>query len=481
MAGPYATPYAPEGRWQSQHTGTLADLYRRNADVQADAVRRSGEIRGQMATNLGNVAAGTLRDLLKYRQEAPQRAAEAQRQQQETQIRQGTLDAQQRQSGAAEQARAQTVHDQIVGEMYGIRNAPEPQKPALWSSFRSRVVGNKLIAPDEIPEQYPGDAEIDAQARGLLDLKSQWEQANQKQPEGFTLGEGQQRFGPDGKVIASGPPKPESVKEPQTYEVVVRGPNGRPVKKLVTKEQLMAGVEQYEKPDATTADVTSLTPQGLDAAAMMFAKTGQLPALGMGDKTTRKEIINRAAALMPGLDVASAKADFTANQQSLSALQKQRDAISAFEQTASKNIDIFLAQAGKVVDTGSPLTNTAARFVTGKMLGAPDQAAYDAARQVAVNEIAKITGNPNLTGTLSDAARHEVESFNPRNATLGQTVAVMRILKQDMANRAASMDDQLAAIRDRVKTASTPQQPAATPAPTQPTKTKIGRFDVEVH
>ena len=61
--------------------------------------------------------------------------------------------------------------------------------------------------------------------------------------------------------------------------------------------------------------------------------------------------------MMPGLDLATAKADFEANKASLTSLQKQRDAIGAFEQTAQKNIDIFLEQAGKVVDTGSPLAN----------------------------------------------------------------------------------------------------------------------------
>ena len=35
--------------------------------------------------------------------------------------------------------------------------------------------------------------------------------------------------------------------------------------------------------------------------------------------------------------------------------------------------------AGKVVDTGSPLANMAVRSVTGKLLGSPDQAAFDAA------------------------------------------------------------------------------------------------------
>lgn len=210
---------------------------------------------------------------------------------------------------------------------------------------------------------------------------------------------------------------------------------------------------------STAQDTTPLSPAGLDMAALNYKKTGMMPALGMGDKTTRKTIIDRAAQLTPadmdrisaGVgDIAANRADYRADSGSLAALQKQRDAITSFEKTASKNIDLFLTQAGKVVDTGSPLANTAVRAITGKLIGSPDQAAFDAARQVAINEIAKITSNPTLSGTLSDSARHEVEAFNPKNATLKQSVAVMRLLKQDMANRTTSLDETLAATRKRL-------------------------------
>jgi len=234
----------------------------------------------------------------------------------------------------------------------------------------------------------------------------------------------------------------------------------------IQRERLAA---EKAKTAQAEADKTELTPEGLDAAALMFSKTGVLPALGMGDKTTRKAIINRAAALVPGLDIASAKADYGANTATLTQLEKQRAAIGAFEQTASKNIDIFLQTAGKVVDTGSPLANTLLRQASGSLLGSPDQAQYDAARQVVVNEVAKIITNPNLSGQLSDAARHEVASFNPTGATLKQTVALMRLLKRDMANRTDALDDQIRAIRARIKQ-------GAPGSPTTPSADPLGLF-----
>lgn len=205
------------------------------------------------------------------------------------------------------------------------------------------------------------------------------------------------------------------------------------------------------KPDEPALD---LTPEALTLTAHQYAMTGQLPPMGMGKQgaAVRTKIINEAAKAYAGLDLPTQVAAYNANKESLKKLQGQRDAIGAFENTAAKNIDTFLATAGKVVDTGSPLANTLVRQVSGKLLGSPDQAAFDAARQVAINEIAKIVSNPNLSGTLSDSARHEVEAFNPQNATLAQSVAVMRLLKQDMQNRTGSLDEQIKDVQGRIAT-----------------------------
>jgi hypothetical protein len=164
----------------------------------------------------------------------------------------------------------------------------------------------------------------------------------------------------------------------------------------------------------------------------------------------RTRIINRAAELYPNLDVASNRADYDANKASLTALQKSRDSIVAFENTAKKNLDIFLSQARRIVDTGSPWINQPLRSVNRAGLGSADQLAFDAARRVAVNEIAKVTSNPNLTGQLSDSARHEVESFIPENATLEQIFRVADVLKRDMENRKISLDEQIRGIRERL-------------------------------
>jgi hypothetical protein len=157
-----------------------------------------------------------------------------------------------------------------------------------------------------------------------------------------------------------------------------------------------------------------------------------------------------AAAAKGPIDLASEASAYKANQSSLTGLVKNRDAVTAFESTAGKNLDLLLGQAGKIVDSGSPWINQPLRSVDQKGLGSEDLAAYNAARQVAINEVAKVTSNPALSGNLTDSARHEVEAFIPADATLAQTYRVAKILKQDMANRHQSYNDQIADISSRI-------------------------------
>lgn len=299
--------------------------------------------------------------------------------------------------------------------------------------------------------------------KGLL-TKEQIESAKRaNQPQGFALSPGQKRFDANGQEIASMPAEVKPDTRALNLQLKDALGRGDKAEANAIRQAIREAAEAAKLPSDASADVTALTPQGLDMAALRYKTTGIMPALGMGDKTTRQRIINRSAELTPddearinagGGNIAANQANFRADSGSLAAMQKQRDAITSFEQTAQKNIDIFLGQAGKVVDTGSPIANMPLRAITGKVLGSPDQAAYDAARLVAINEIAKITSNPNMSGVLSDSARHEVEQFNPRSATLKQTVAVMRLLKRDMENRTKALDDTLAATRKRLSGAT---------------------------
>lgn len=191
--------------------------------------------------------------------------------------------------------------------------------------------------------------------------------------------------------------------------------------------------------------MVALTGPALDQAAHRFALTGVMPPAGMGKagQATRVAIMNRSAELHPDANIGANAAFYSANKASMVKSLAQYDAMAQYERTAGDNLNLFLGQAKKVVDSGSPWINTPLRDVNSKLLGNDDLPAYNAARQVAVNEIARVTSNPGLAGQLSDTARREVSNFNPENATLAQTVKVAQVLRSDMTNRKTEAAQQL--------------------------------------
>jgi hypothetical protein len=198
----------------------------------------------------------------------------------------------------------------------------------------------------------------------------------------------------------------------------------------------------------------TLSQDALNLTAHQYAMTGQLPPMGMGKTgaAVRTAIINKAADVYKGLDLPTQIAAYKANQESLKKLQGQRDAIGAFEETALKNLDVFLNAASKIVDIGSPLLNQPLRAIAGKGLGSEEQTAFETARRTVVPEFAKILANPGLSGQLSDSARHEVEEVVKGNATMKQIIAAATVLKTDTANRRTAYDDQIKAIQQRIAT-----------------------------
>ena len=233
----------------------------------------------------------------------------------------------------------------------------------------------------------------------------------------------------------------------------------------------VAAAEGAARAQATFA-AGGLTPDDIARAGEQYARTGVMPALGR-DSVTRAQIVKagnawaRDQGLSPA-DVVTMQAAYAGDKESLKNFQKQRDQIVSFEQTAQKNLNQFLDLAGKIPDTGVPWLNMPIRMLDAKLVGSENMAAINAARQVANNEIAKVTSGGGMSGVLSDSARQEVSSYNPQNATFAQTKAVARILQQDMANRHQSMDSTLNDIKSRIGGGGT----STTPVQTAPKATK---------
>lgn len=328
--------------------------------------------------------------------------------------------------------------DAMKGAHDTVAAAPPEAKQQVYAQ---QVQGLQQMGVDvsQMPPQYPGDEQFKYIGAALQGHKQQVEDAAKQA----------------GILKDTAQANAANAEAQKTGKIVTgMSPNGITADQQATLKQgaqkiAIEGAAQQETVRHNKTQEGMLTPEALTQAAQMFAQTGQMPAMGR-DAATRKAIMNEAAKLSPNLDLAGNAAAYKANAASLKGLQENLDSVSAFENTANKNLDLFLQQAKKVVDTGSPFLNTPLRMVDQKLLGDKDMAAFSTARQVAVNEIAKVTSNPGLKGQLSDSARHEVDAFNPENATLAQTYKVAEILKQDMANRHQSYDEQIKAIKQRI-------------------------------
>src|ERR1700722_4161041 len=115
-----------------------------------------------------------------------------------------------------------------------------------------------------------------------------------------------------------------------------------------------------------------LKDNALDLPARNYLMTGQMPS-GLRSAGMSAAIINRAHEMTesdPSLsNIAANKAAYGANKESLDNLQKNLDQVTAFENTAGKNLDQFLNTAKKVVDSGSPWITSPLRSVSQQGLG----------------------------------------------------------------------------------------------------------------
>lgn len=221
------------------------------------------------------------------------------------------------------------------------------------------------------------------------------------------------------------------------------------------------------------ADVSGdLTPEAIRDLAIQSLYDPKVLVGFNRDTRTRKLIQNEATrqATQAGAtsnDIASGRAGFKADSASLSKLTQSYDAVTAFEKTAIRNGERLLQLADKVDTTGVPVLEKwirAGRQATGD----PDVAMLNAQMQVYRTEAARILTNPNLTGQLTDSARHEVEGFLSGGASAQQIRSVVSLLKNDFENRKGTLEEQIRAIRNRMRgrqVGADSERDTGTPAP----------------
>ena len=372
---------------------------------------------------------------------------------------------------------AATQNDNLIGVLQPVKDAPPEKKAEAYQASLQKVMQNPqaygITDPSQIPQQYPGDDAISQQILlhqgGKQQFENQIKERETKAKEQEAQTRQTQATMASNRLQAEMPGGPlQDVGRAEMQDWIQKNPGKGPAEFMAYKAGLVPKINFNLQANAAGG----LKDQALDNAAEQYWATGKLPPGGRGPAVMaqNQKIMNRASELHAGESITEGSATYAANKRSLEGLQKQFDQVTAFENTAGKNLDVFLNTAKKVVDSGSPLINRPLRSVVGSMVGSEEQAAFNAARTTALTEIAKVLNSSNAAGgVLSDSARHEVESLIGPNATLGQIYKAAGVLKQDMANRHEAYQDQIKDIQSRMGGKKSPQQ--------QPTATPSGGFD----
>jgi len=322
----------------------------------------------------------------------------------------------------------QGAHDTVTA-------AKPEDRPAIYQQ-QLQALSKELTDPSQLgqmPQQYPGDdafkfigAMVKSHTQQMDELAKQSETFKNQQ-QGEEAGANKAKTQTEMEYYKSHGGAPGVPAETvQMNSWLENNPSKTPADFMKYKSTL---VPQFN----FNLQGAALNDQAKDMAAENYFQTGQLPA-GARSPAIISQIINRAAQLHPGGNLAGNKAAYDANKASYDNVTKTLDTLSAFENAGLKNLKQFTDLAAKLPDTGLPWLNTPVRNLNKNMVGDQWMPAIEAARSVALREIARVTNDPKLSGTLTDSARQEVEAFSPANATLPQIKHVVDVLRNDMAN-----------------------------------------------
>lgn len=366
-------------------------------------------------------------------------------------------------------AQEQKKADLVAGVHDSVSKAPPEQKQALYSQGLQQL-GAAGVDVSKEPPQYPGD-EVFAQHLPAIRLHSaivseadkdrettaKETEANTKALEAQTTQKRLQAELPGGALEA--PDKKE-----------LREWLARPENKSKDSADFLAWKAKQNPTAMVLGNMLGQGGQGsaLDQQAEKYFQSGQLPSGFARSPGTTAAIIKRTNELHPGESLAENQAGFKANQTSLTNLQKSFDTVSAFENTAGKNLELYLDKLKAIPDLGVKFANVPLRMIDEKLIGSDNYQAMKAAQQTAASEAAKVLSSANASGVLSDSQKKEAEDMLSGNLTFSAAQKVVATLKQDFANRHQSYAAQIADIKSRLGGKASSDTAGAAAAPANP-------------
>ncbi len=215
----------------------------------------------------------------------------------------------------------------------------------------------------------------------------------------------------------------------------------------------------------------SLSPETINRAAERLLFFQEPPQGGRGGTGFILRVHEAAAKMAQERGISVSQQELWGMQKKadladLTKLQGTRDQMMAFEDTASKNLDIALANSHRNGRTGSPIINEYLQWGQGKLLGNDDIALFNNSIETAANEYAKVTTGM-TSGVLSDAARLQAKSMLDKSLADGTFTKVVAQMKKEMENRRNGYDKQIGEIRQRTlgRQDEVPAPRAGTPLP----------------
>lgn len=220
-----------------------------------------------------------------------------------------------------------------------------------------------------------------------------------------------------------------------------------------------------------------MAPQDIDLAGDRYYETGQLPPLGMGKEATalRQQILHSATLRATGKrqpvtdeSGQGASSAITGNAASnkagaatLTDMTKRTAMADSSEQTALTNLGLVRHYLQDADQSGAPIWNTLSNKIRAGVFGDPDVSAYRNAIATARNEYARVISMATGAQGLTDHAMKEGQKLFPDDLAPEQFEKNFQVAQQEMANRTASLHEQVSAAKRGLY--NTPKAPGATP------------------
>lgn len=442
--------------------------------AQARAAEIGGQATAGAINSIGNIISGGIQQYQQHQADAPRREMEA------LQL-QGVKD---QQAAAQEAAETQKRQDAAFRDLLSRDEMPDPREIlTIYGPERGSKIAQGLESFAKISQGQVDDARSEAGrlAAGMLALSPEMRKQLAPQvraaaiqgglgteetiptdmPDDFLRGilawsSGRAPEPPKlmqrdptrdlvneqtGEVVTPGTP------EVKMREVVVRGPNGGPVKKLVPESELIQGVPQYERPRAaaptvnisTGADIAPPTdPESQDLMSQaglsyngFLALTGRMSQLPR-DKETRNRASAEVAAWARerGMDVATLASQYKAYNEALenNIARYNRTLLAEGEIAASVQ---NLKKAAEESGLGGVRAINAAKQWLKDELNDPNAAQYKFFLNQLVNDIALYNASSQGRATLQ-ADLEDAKSVVRRGIASGSLEGMQKAITQSV-------------------------------------------------